>query len=84
MHYSRSHDAVIRVYDEDITAYDRDQLPSTLILGSKIPPVLAVRGARGAQCRHRLSSVPGEFPWELSHTCVKTSHTVLEERVFVS
>jgi hypothetical protein len=31
-----------------------------------------------------LSSVPREFPWEFSHTCNKTSHTVLEERVFVS
>ena len=45
MHSSRSHDAVIRVYDENITACDRDQLPSTLILDSKIPPVLAVRAA---------------------------------------
>jgi hypothetical protein len=44
-----AHDAVIRVYDEKtFRVCDRHQLPSTLIFGNKIPPVLAVRRVRGA------------------------------------
>ena len=45
MHSSRSQNAVVRVYCENIRVCDRDQLPSTLVLDSKIPPVLAVRAA---------------------------------------
>ena len=84
-HSSRSHDAVIRAYGQkNIRVRDRDQMPSTLILDSKIQPVLALRAALGAQCQHRLSSVLGEFPSELCHNGNKTSHTVLQKRVFVS
>ena len=43
--YSRSADAVIRVAMKNFRVCDRDQPPSTLILDSKIPPILAVRAA---------------------------------------
>ena len=66
-----------------VTVCGRDQLLSVLILDSKIPPVLAVKAALGAECRQRLSSVPGDFPWELRHNCDKTSHGVLEKRIYL-